>query len=269
MTRDEPIVDLPLFGNRGFAVSWLLMFALGFVLFGTTQLLPQMVQEVLGYTATWAGLVITPGGFAVMALMPLVGFLLKKIQARSLIAVGLIIEALSLFHMSALSPLVAFRDVAWDRVFQAAGIAFLFVPISTIAYLGLPPGKNNSASALINLARKLGGSFGISLAQTWLARRSQFHQTNLVSHLTPYDPTYRQALERMQHVFPRWKANGPGRHLSRRAAAGLDDVVHRHLLSVGLDLPGPGADRLLPGQDQARRNARGPLTRKKGTGVIK
>jgi MFS transporter, DHA2 family, multidrug resistance protein len=202
LTRDEPIVDLPLFGNRGFAVSWLLMFALGFVLFGTTQLLPQMVQEVLGYTATLAGLAITPGGFAVMAMMPLVGFLLKKIQARSLIALGLIIEALSLFHMSALSPLVAFRDVAWDRVFQAAGIAFLFVPISTIAYLGLPPGKNNSASALVNLARNLGGSFGISLAQTWLARRSQFHQTNLVSHLTPYDPMYRQALDQMQHVFP-------------------------------------------------------------------
>jgi MFS transporter, DHA2 family, multidrug resistance protein len=202
LTRDEPIVDLPLFGNRGFAASCLLMFALGFVLFGTTQLLPQMVQEVYGYTATLAGLVITPGGFAVMALMPVVGLLLKKVQARNLIALGLVIESLALFHMSGLSPLAAFGNVAWDRVFQAAGIAFLFVPISTVAYLGIAPGKNNSASALINLARNLGGSLGISLAQTWLARRSQFHQTTLVSHLTPMDATYRQALDRMQHIFP-------------------------------------------------------------------
>ncbi len=102
LTRDEPIVDLPLLGNRGFAASCLLMFALGFVLFGTTQLLPQMVQEVLGYTATWAGLVITPGGFAVMALMPVVGLLLTKVQARNLIAFGLIVESFSLFNYSQL-----------------------------------------------------------------------------------------------------------------------------------------------------------------------
>ncbi len=202
LVRKDPIVDLPLFKNRGFAASSVLMFALGFVLFGTTQLLPQMVQDVLGYTATDAGLVITPGGFAVMALMPVVGLLLKVVQARTLIALGLIIESLSLFNLSGLNPLVAFGDVAWGRVAQASGIAFLFVPISTVAYLNLPAGKNNSASALVNLARNLGGSFGISLAQTWLARRSQFHQARLVSHLTPYDATYRQATERLMHIAP-------------------------------------------------------------------
>ncbi len=193
------------------------MFALGFVLFGTTQLLPQMVQEVLGYTATWAGLVITPGGFAVMALMPLVGFLSKKVQARNLIALGLVVEGLALLRMSGLSPLVDFGTVAWDRVFQASGIAFLFVPISTVAYLGLPPGKNNAASALINLARNLGGSLGISLAQTWLARRSQFHQVNLVSHLTPMDAMYRQGLARLEHILP-----GSG----RMAVAGIYRAVN-------------------------------------------
>jgi DHA2 family multidrug resistance protein len=202
MIRRDPIVDLPLLKKRGFAASFTLMFALGFILFGTTQLLPQMVQDVLGYTATEAGLVITPGGFAVMAMMPIVGLLLKNVQARTLIAFGLIVEAFSLFNYSGLNSLVGYSDVAWGRVFQAAGIAFLFVPISTVAYLNLPPGKNNAASALVNLARNLGGSFGISFGTTMLARRSQLHQTRLVSHLTPYDAMYRQATEQLNHLAP-------------------------------------------------------------------
>jgi DHA2 family multidrug resistance protein len=178
------------------------IFAVGFVLYGTTQLLPQMVQDVLNYTATYAGLVITPGGFAVMAMMPLVGLLLGKVQARNLIALGFVIEAVSLFGMSGLNSDVAFRNVALARVVQASGIAFLFVPTSTVAYVGLAPGKNNNASALINLSRNIGGSFGISLAQTWLAQRSQFHQSRLVEHLIPYDPVFQQSIERLRHLVP-------------------------------------------------------------------
>ncbi|HEX4149677.1 MAG TPA: DHA2 family efflux MFS transporter permease subunit [Pirellulales bacterium] len=194
LARKDPIVDLPLLADRGFLVSNVMMLTMGFILFGTTQLLPQMVQEVLGYTATYAGLVITPGGFAVMLLMPIIGLLLKKIQPRVLIAVGLLIEAYALFRLSGLNADVAFSDVMWCRVIQAAGIAFLFVPVSTAAYIGLPPGKNNNASALINLSRNLGGSFGISIVQTVLARRSQFHQMRMVDDLTPYDWPYQQML---------------------------------------------------------------------------
>jgi DHA2 family multidrug resistance protein len=201
LSRDDPIVDLPLLGDRGFLVSNLVMLAMGFILFGTTQLLPQMVQDVLGYTATYAGLVITPGGFAVMILMPVIGLLLKKIQPRTLIAIGLLIEAYSLFLLSGLNADVAFSDVMWCRVIQAAGIAFLFVPVSTAAYIGLPPGKNNNASALVNLSRNLGGSIGISMVQTLLARRSQFHQTRMVEMLTPYDPNYQQALRDIQQAM--------------------------------------------------------------------
>jgi MFS transporter, DHA2 family, multidrug resistance protein len=171
-----------------------MFFAVGFTLYTTTSLLPEMVQSLLGYTATLAGLVITPGGFALMALMPLVGFLLGKVQPRTLMAWGLLIEAYSLYHMSQLSLQMAYVDVMWARLIQASGVAFLFVPITTVAYVGLPPGKNNNASALINLMRNLGGSFGISLAQTWLARRTQFHQARLVSHITPYHPQYQHTL---------------------------------------------------------------------------
>jgi MFS transporter, DHA2 family, multidrug resistance protein len=96
----------------------------------------------------------------------------------------------------------AAATLTWDRIFQASGIAFLFVPISTVAYVGIPPGKTNDASALINLFRNLGGSVGISLAQTMLARRSQFHQARLVEHLTPYDLPHRHALQHLHHILP-------------------------------------------------------------------
>jgi DHA2 family multidrug resistance protein len=196
LSRDEPIVDLPLMKRSSFLASNVMMFAVGFILFSTTQLLPQLVQEILGYTATLAGLVITPGGFAVMLMMPVVGFLLRTVQPRTLIAFGFIVEAVAMYGMTGFNAQEDFSHVAWARILQAAGIAFLFVPISTVAYVGLPRGKNNDASALINLSRNIGGSFGISLAQTMLARRSQFHQSILVSHLTPYDSAYLDALDR-------------------------------------------------------------------------
>jgi DHA2 family multidrug resistance protein len=204
LTRKDPIVDLPLMRDRGFLVANVMMFAVGFVLYGTTQLLPQLVQDLFGYTATLAGQVITPGGFAVMVMMPLVGFLLQKIQPRTLIGVGFAIEAFALFRMTSLDTDADYSQLMWARVFQASGIAFLFVPVSTAAYIGLPPGKNNNASALVNVFRNLGGSFGISMGQTWLARRGQFHQLRLVEHLTPYDAAFRHAVEKTSSLL------GPG-----------------------------------------------------------
>ncbi|HEX3659313.1 MAG TPA: DHA2 family efflux MFS transporter permease subunit [Pirellulales bacterium] len=234
LSRDDPIVDLPLLADRGFLVSNLVMLAVGFILYSTTQLLPQLVQDVLGYTATYAGLVITPGGFAVMMLMPIIGLLLKKFQPRTLIAIGLLVEAYALFRMSGLNADVSFSDVMWCRVIQASGIAFLFVPVSTAAYIGLPPGKNNNASALVNLSRNLGGSVGISLVQTVLARRSQFHQTRMVEMLTPYDWQYQQALRDIQQVI------GGSTSMSGGARAGLsmlyEMVAHQVTMLAYIDI---------------------------------
>ena len=201
LTYEDPVVDLPLLKDKNFLAANVVMFAVGFILYGTTQLLPQLVQSLLGYTATIAGLVLTPGGFAIMALMPVVGFLIGKVQPRTLIALALLIEAFALYEMSQLSLQMSFSDAVWLRVIQSSGIAFLFVPITTVAYVGLPPGKNNNASALINLMRNLGGSFGISLAQTWLARRTQFHQARLVSHITPYNPQYQYTLQQITRAL--------------------------------------------------------------------
>jgi DHA2 family multidrug resistance protein len=203
LNQDQPVVELRLFGNRSFAFSNVLMFALGFILFGTTQLLPQMVQSLYGYTATLAGLVITPGAFAVILMMPAVGYLVNKVQPRWLVGTGMFVEFIAMWHMSHLSAEAAFGDLMWARIYQAAGIAFLFVPITTASYAGIPANQSNQASAMINLMRNLGGSFGISIAQTWLARRQQFHQTRLVSHLTATSPQHAQwlahAAETLRH----------------------------------------------------------------------
>jgi DHA2 family multidrug resistance protein len=180
----KPILDLTLFKNRNFAVSFLLMFVLGFCLFGSTVLIPQFVQSMLGYTAEQAGLVISPGGVGIILLMPLVGFLVAKVDARILVAYGFFSCSVALFVMLNLNLEVSYGYVAWLRVFQASGLAFLFVPISTISFAGVPPGKNNDVSGLTNLARNIGGSVGTAFLVTVLARRAQYHQLRLGDHLT-------------------------------------------------------------------------------------
>jgi DHA2 family multidrug resistance protein len=200
-TTPDPIVDLPLLKNRNFGFNNVVMFAVGFILFGTTQLLPQYTQTLLGYDATHAGFVISPGGFAVMAMMPIVGYLVTHYQPKWLIAFGMLVEGCSLFYMTNFDTQTSFMTIAIARCFQAAGLAFLFVPINTAAYTGLPKGKTNNASALINLARNLGGSFGVSLANTMLIRRAQFHQSRLLSTPAFNAASYQQTISSIAHTL--------------------------------------------------------------------
>ncbi len=177
--KHRPILDLTLFRNRNFAVAFVLMFVLGFVLFGTTVMIPQFVQTLLGYTAEQAGLVISPGGLMVMAMMPIVGFLVSRVDPRWMIVFGFAICSAALFTMLNLNLGVSYGYVAMLRVFQAAGLAFLFIPINTLSYNGIPMTKNNDVSGLTNLARNIGGSAGTAFLVTMLARRQQFHQNRL------------------------------------------------------------------------------------------
>ncbi|HEY1986982.1 MAG TPA: DHA2 family efflux MFS transporter permease subunit [Terracidiphilus sp.] len=183
--KRRPILDLTLFKNRNFAVSFLLMGVLGVVLFGTTVLIPQFVQSLLGYTAEQAGLVISPGGLMVMLMMPIVGFLVSRVDPRWMIIYGFTISSWALFTMLDLNTGVSYKHVALLRVFQAAGLAFLFIPINTLAYNGIPMTKNNDVSGLTNLARNIGGSVGTAFVVTMLARRQQFHQNRLGSTISP------------------------------------------------------------------------------------
>jgi DHA2 family multidrug resistance protein len=186
LANDDPIVDLPLLRNRNFAASMVVMFATGFILTSTTQVLPQFLQTIMGYDATKAGLSLTAGGCATFVMMPIVGLLIRKIQPKYLIAFGLLVESLACLYLSGFNTDINFGHAALARMFQGAGLPFLFLPITTVSYAGLPPGKSNNASALINTMRNLGGSFGISTAVCVLARRSQFHHARLAEGVTPF-----------------------------------------------------------------------------------
>jgi len=197
----HPIVELSLLKNPNFAIGNFLMFFLGFVLLASTVLLPEFAQEILGYTATDAGLVISPGGFALLLLMPLVGFLSSKIDPRFMIACGLIICACSLLRMTELDQHTDYATLAWTRLYQATGLALLFIPINGLAYQGLAPSKSSNASAIINMMRNVGGSMGISVVTTILSRRSQIHQNILVQNITSTNPQYRDRIHEIQQSF--------------------------------------------------------------------
>jgi DHA2 family multidrug resistance protein len=194
LTRKDPIVDLKLYGHAAFASSSLMMLAVGAILFGTTQLIPQLLQDVYQYTATLSGLALMPGGLAMLMLMPVVGVLAAHVPVKYLIAGGMVSIGLAMFHMTSLSGQADFGFYAWARVFQTVGLPFVFIPITSASYTGLPPEKTSEASSLINVARNLGGSIGISVAATIIARSSQVHQNYLVDHLVPSSLAYQQAI---------------------------------------------------------------------------
>jgi DHA2 family multidrug resistance protein len=197
----DPIIDLHLFGDRTFAVSNLLMFMLGFALLGSTLLLPLFLQTLMGYTAELSGMALSPGGFVIMVCMPIVGWLLSRYDARYLLLFGLAMLSFSLFHMTNFNLEIDFRTAVFARMLQAVGLAFLFVPINTSAYAHLPREKNNAASGLMNLARNIGGSVGISFVTTMLDRRAQKHMSDLMSHLSNSNAQFQATLRGMAQQF--------------------------------------------------------------------
>ncbi|HTQ55243.1 MAG TPA: DHA2 family efflux MFS transporter permease subunit [Bryobacteraceae bacterium] len=201
LRQKEPVVDFRMLQNRNFAISTATMFLLGFVLYGSTMLLPVFLQTLLGYTAMRSGLVLSPGGLVIAFSMPLVGFLLSKVEARWLVIFGLCVSAFGLFGMAHFDLGIDYRTAMMARVVQSAGLGFLFVPINTMAFATVEKHKMGSATGLINLARNVGGSSGIAIVTTILARRAQFHQARLVEHLTPFDPAYQQALAGITHTL--------------------------------------------------------------------
>ena len=194
LSRKDPIVDFRMLKERNFFLATFTMFMLGFVLYGSTMLLPIFLQTLMGYTAMLSGLVLSPGGFVVLLMLPLVARLLTKFEARWLVVYGLLVTSLSLLYMASFNLYIDFRTAMLARIFQSAGMAFLFVPINVMAFYFIPKERINNATGLMNLARNIGGSVGIANVTTLLARRAQFHQSVLVSHLTPLDPAYQTAI---------------------------------------------------------------------------
>jgi DHA2 family multidrug resistance protein len=195
LSRDDPIVDIRLFAHRQFATACLMMLAVGAILFGTTQLLPQLLQERFGYTAMLSGLSMMPGGVVMIVMMAVVGQLSAVLPPRYMIAGGMLLIAAAMWHFTGLAPTADFGFFALARIYQTVGLPFVFITITAVSYAGLPADKTGQASSLINVARNLGGSIGISVAGTVLARGTQEHQAYLTSHLVPSVAPYQQAVE--------------------------------------------------------------------------
>jgi DHA2 family multidrug resistance protein len=199
--HDFPIMDLKLMKNRNFAASALMMFVMGMVLFASTVLIPQFLQVLMGYTAQQAGEALSAGGVVLVLMMPVVGRLITRIDPRLMIAFGFTSTAVALYHMTSINMQVDFRTAMMYRVYQTIGLPFLFIPISTLAYLGIPRHKSNQVAGMNNFMRNLGGSIGISMLATGLQRLSQQHQVYLSAHTSASDPVFTQRITGIAQNF--------------------------------------------------------------------
>jgi len=198
----HPVVNLRVFRDRSFAAGNIIMFAGFFCLFGSIVLLPLYLQNLMSYTALWAGLVLGPGGLASFVVMPVAGILMKKgVNPRNLLAIGLTIAAYSLWLMSGFALDGSFMTFTWPRVVQAVGMGLFFVPLSAATYVGIPLEEMGNASGIFNLLRNLGGSFGVAFSTTVLAQRSQVHQSFLVENITPYNKAFQSFYAQLTEWF--------------------------------------------------------------------
>jgi MFS transporter, DHA2 family, multidrug resistance protein len=194
----DPIVDVRLFKNLNFLGANFMMFVLGIMLFSSLVLMPQFLQTLMGYTAESAGLVLSGGGLVLLFLMPIVGTLTSKVQARYLIAFGWLTLALAMYHSTQRLDLeISFVSASLLRITQVVPLAFLFVPINLASYVGMPPEKSGSVAGLVNFMRNIGSSIGTSMVTTLVAQRAQVHQTYLVAHTTQGGLTFNAALQRL------------------------------------------------------------------------
>ncbi len=208
LTRKAPLIDLKMLAGRQFGACFLVMLATGAILIATTQFMPQVLQENFGYTATLAGLALSPGGLVTMVMMFVVGRLSMVVQPKYLIATGAFIVAAAMMNLTNLYAGLNFSFFAWSRIYIGMGLPLIFIPITTASYDGIPADKTDQASAIINVARNFGGSIGVSLAQTVLARREQFHQLRLAEHVGTWNPFYNQALNQARGYFATQPSTG-------------------------------------------------------------
>jgi DHA2 family multidrug resistance protein len=205
LTTDNPMIDVRLFKRRDFAIGFVLMFVFGFMILGTTYLLPAYAQALMGYRATQAGEVLFPGGVLLVLIFLLIGRVLNKVDLRVLIAIGVIASSAAIWWWTNFYLEISFAVLALARAMQAVGLGLLFIPINALGFREVPSDRTNYASALINLARNFGGSVGISFASTLVVRRSQFHQNRLVGYLQPLHPgftDFTEQLSRLTHSTP-------------------------------------------------------------------
>ncbi len=219
---DKPVVNLRALGDRNFAVGSVVIFGIGAILYSSAVLIPQLAQQRLGYTALWAGLVLSPGALFIIFLIPFVSKIaLPNIQTRYIIGFGFFVLGCALLYAHTLTPQVDFLTLALMRGAQTAGLAFLFVPNSTIAYSTLPRELNSDASALYTMFRNISGSVGISLSTAMVAEQTQVHRAYLSEHLNPFNPSYVDLLARYRSML-----EGMGRSVRQAESLALGLMNH-------------------------------------------
>jgi DHA2 family multidrug resistance protein len=201
LSRRNPAVDLRMVASRQFGACFLVMLATGAILLATTQFLPQLVQQDFGYTATWAGLVLSPGGAVTMVMMFVVGRLAAKVQPKYLIIAGGVLIAISMYEMTNVYGDLGFWFMARSRMLLGVGLPLIFVPIMAASYDGIAQSKTDQASAIINAARNTGSSIGVSIVSNVLAHRGQFHQSRLVEQVIPSNAQYQDTLHQVTDYF--------------------------------------------------------------------
>ena len=200
-SRREPMIDVRMVASRQFGACFLVMGATGAILYATSQFLPLLVQTDFGYTATWAGVLLTPGGLVTMVMMFIVGQISGRIQPKYLIMTGAVFCAISMYQLTVVYGDLDFWFFARTRMALGVGLPLIFIPIITASYDGIPPNRVDMASALINAARNTGGSIGVSLASNVLNHREQFHQSRLIEHVTPSSQQYQETLHQVTQYF--------------------------------------------------------------------
>lgn len=222
----EPVIDLRVFKIRSYATGVFLMTTLGFVLYGSLVLLPIMLQTLLGFPSLEAGIAMAPRGLGSLLGMPAVGLLVSKVDARKLVVGGLTLGAGTLFWLSALNLHAGYWDVFWPQFFQGIGLSLIFVPLTTISMDAIPRERMGNATSLFSLMRNLGGSIGIAVTGTMLARQTQVYVNTLGSRVDGYSEASRAALEGARQSFIVGGAD-PVTALQRAYAATFG-LVQRH-----------------------------------------
>ncbi len=223
LTARKPIVNLQVFANRNFAVGSIMIFAIGMILYSGSVLIPQLAQERLGYTATLAGFVLSPGGLMILVLIPIVGKIMPHVQTRLIIAFGFFSLGCAYVYAHNITPDADFTTLALMRATQTFGLAFLFVPTSTISYSTMPRALNADASSLYVMLRNVAGSIGISLSTAGVTERTQVRQSYLSQHLNPFNPAYTDLVAQTAHSL-----QGMGRSAAE-ASAQAGGVILRTL----------------------------------------
>jgi DHA2 family multidrug resistance protein len=223
---EHAVVDLGVFRLRTYATGVFLITMVGFVLYGSLVLLPILLQTLLGYPSLQAGIALSPRGVGSFLAMPLVGLALGRVDARRLLAAGLVGGSVTLFWFGALNLQAGYWDVFWPQFVQGIALALLFVPLTTITMDPIPRESMGNATSIFNLMRNIGGSLGIAVATTILARRQQLHTTVLGAHVDLYNPQARALLDQLRAAFVARGADlATAAEQARAAAFGL---VQRH-----------------------------------------